>query len=103
MTVKWLTDGWISYVHRILPRGSTQIQVQETRRAFYAGMQHYHGVLATLDADATPAERTRILAEIERELQTFVKFVGSTEEQLANAFETDFCGIAITGGNDGKH
>lgn len=100
--LRWITDGWVSYVHSIIPRDATETQIQETRRAFYAGAQHYHGVLATLDADAKPGERDRILQDIERELQGYLKVLGTREEQLANALERNYCGITA-GAQHGQH
>lgn len=37
---KLIEAGWIGYAEHVLPSGANPVQVQETRRAFYAGAAH---------------------------------------------------------------
>lgn len=49
--------GWDDYVQRVLPPGVGPVQLQETRRAFYAGAVHlFHTLITMLDPDAEPTE-----------------------------------------------
>ena len=37
--------GWLAYAERVLPKDAPKVQVQECRRAFYAGAAHLFGGL----------------------------------------------------------
>lgn len=37
---KLIEAGWLQYAEHVLPTGAPPVQVQESRRAFYAGAAH---------------------------------------------------------------
>jgi len=64
-----IADGWDSYRSEVVPPDALPVQVQETRRAFYAGARHLlSGIL--LMADARQDEE-QFMEAIEGELQDF--------------------------------
>lgn len=69
---------WNSYRENVLPAECSEIQITETRRAFYAGVKGFLGYLLTvLDPAADPTEEDLwIMEEIERELKEFAEHVG---------------------------
>jgi len=89
---KLLTDqgkiveaGWVSYLRLVVPRNASAVQVEETRRSFFAGAQHLFGSIMTmLDVGAEPTEADLgRMDQIHAELQAFAKSfrvgVGSQE------------------------
>lgn len=48
---------WDEYARKVLPQNAGQVQIQETRRAFYAGgVRLFYTMLSMLDSDAEPTE-----------------------------------------------
>jgi hypothetical protein len=63
--------GWRSYRDQVLPNGAPPIQLQETRRAFYAGAK---ALLTVLTNDVTPLTEdagVRVLETIDKVLNQF--------------------------------
>jgi hypothetical protein len=65
--------GWNSYRTEVVPPDAPEVQVRESRRAFYAGATW---LFATLSVDLSPgAEPTEadiaVLSEIDKELHEF--------------------------------
>lgn len=78
-----LAEQWRFYLDDVIPKGAGQTQVQETRRAFYAGAVACFAVLNSfLDGGTEPTD-----AEIQRvegmvqELEDFSKSIGTPFEQ----------------------
>ena len=74
-----IVDGlWRQYMERVMPVDAPQVQVQECRRAFYAGA---HGVMAEIARlaspgdDVTPAD-DQLMESILAELVMFSREVG---------------------------
>lgn len=54
-----LYEAWVSYARDVIPRDASTVQVEETRRGFYAGAAAFFGLeQAALGpgAEPTPAE-----------------------------------------------
>ena len=69
---KLIETGWQIVAREALPPNCHPIQLQEMRRAFYAGCQHLFGVLAAVGDDAVSEDRgVEILAAVGDELQQF--------------------------------
>ena len=68
-----IEDGWRSYAEHVLPTHAPKVQTQETRRTFYAGVQHAMGLFWDIGDDiVSEDEGVRRLESIRDELQTFV-------------------------------
>lgn len=76
--MKRILEAWKSYERDILiPARAGAIQIQETRRAFYAGAQTlFFAIMNMLDPgqEATDADLVK-MDEIEQELKSFVEDV----------------------------
>jgi hypothetical protein len=71
---KIIGAGWAGYHLLVIPANAPQVQVDESRNAFYAGAQHLFGSLMSIltdDAEPTEGEILRI-ARIDEELKLFV-------------------------------
>jgi hypothetical protein len=75
--MKRLRDQWATYRERVVPAEAMPIQVQECRRAFYAGAESLlRAVMAGLDPGAEPTDADMVkMQEIEIELSQFVEDV----------------------------
>ena len=64
---------WLEYRESVVPRDAHCVQLQECRRAFYAGVHSFFTeLMAMLDADRDPTESdTKKLGLIEVELRRF--------------------------------
>lgn len=59
MTAKRLRDEWANYRERVVPVDAPPVQVQESRRAFYAGAQAFYGLsmeMLTDESEPTDGE-----------------------------------------------
>ena len=73
MGAKHVAAEWATYAEQIVPKGAPQVQVQETRRAFYAGAASVLFRINRLledDAEPTPAD-LQMMDDIEAELAEF--------------------------------
>lgn len=69
-----IRNKWLSYRAEVVPLNAPQIQVDECRRAFYAGATAlFFAVLSRLDpaSEVTPAD-IQILSDVQDELEEFV-------------------------------
>lgn len=70
-------EEWLSFRNKVIPANATSVQLQEMRRAFYAGVEM---LLARLirgmsdGPDSKPEDET-MLAEMQEELADFAKSV----------------------------
>ena len=71
---KIIEFGWAVYLKSVISPMASQIQIDETRNAFFAGAQHlFASILAVLDPDKEPTERDlRRMDAIAKELSNFV-------------------------------
>lgn len=54
---KIMDAAWRSYAEQVLPFGASDVQRQESRRAFYAGAQSlFGGILTMLDPGEEPTD-----------------------------------------------
>lgn len=77
MTNHTIRSAWDSYRRAVLPATAPAIQIQECRRAFYAGAEGlYVRIMTGLEPgpDATGGDLT-FLAELDRELRDFARSV----------------------------
>lgn len=64
---------WERYSEKVLPRGAGEVQVTETRRAFYAGgTALFYAVMAMLEPGSEPTEADmRAMTALRDELDAF--------------------------------
>ncbi len=78
--MKSIKQEWELYKVVVVPAGASPIQLQETRRAFYAGAEAMTRLMhAATTQTATEEEGMQAFAEIERELQDFTRQVQAGE------------------------
>ena len=72
-----MAEQWDSFARAVLPKDASAVQLQEMRRAFYAGAQAIlHGVIAALAPEAEPTdEDLHMMANLEIELSEFAEAV----------------------------
>ena len=75
MTRRLVVEGWNSYRREVLPQECGPVQLEETRRAFYAGAAHlFYALQSVLDADAEPTDADLAqMQAIEVELVQYVR------------------------------
>ncbi len=57
MSKKYIADGWKSYQQLVMDPKAGQVQVDETKQAFYAGASLlWYALMFTLEPDAEPTE-----------------------------------------------
>lgn len=71
---KLVEAGWLSYRILVMPAEVGAVQLDETRKAFFAGAHHLFGSIMTiLEPDAEPTEADmRRMDLIHQELQKFM-------------------------------
>ena len=71
---KIIEAGWVSYLRFVMPASASAVQIEETRRGFYAGAQHLFGsIMTVLDPGAEPTENDlKRFDYIHAELEAFV-------------------------------
>jgi hypothetical protein len=74
---KLIEREWLTYRNEVIPKNAPLVQLQECRRAFYAGAQALlHTVMRLSDPGIEPTEADmRMMEGIEQELQDFAKAV----------------------------
>jgi len=77
MKHKTIRDGWIKYMELVMPSGASSVQIQETRRAFYAGASHILHLLAVIgdDPSLTEDEGAKIIEDRAQEVDNFASDV----------------------------
>ena len=72
-----MMEQWDEFARRILPANCSQVQRQETRRAFYAGAQAIlFRVIAAFAPEAEPtAEDLQVMEDLDQELRDFAKLI----------------------------
>jgi hypothetical protein len=70
---KIIEAGWVSYLHNVMPASAGAVQIEETRRAFYASAHHlFASIMTMLEPGAEPTEKDmRRLDHINNELRAF--------------------------------
>lgn len=71
---KLIEAGWVSYRFLVMPSEVGAVQIDETRKAFFAGAHHLFGSIMTiLEPDAEPTEADlRRMDLVHQELQKFM-------------------------------
>lgn len=81
-----IADEWQKYLRLVVPHGAPDVQVQETRRSFYAGASAcLDTILSFLEGgeDPTELELGRMDA-LQEELIEFARRAGSPDESRAD-------------------
>ncbi len=70
---KLIEAGWLTYRHRVMPATCGQVQVTETRTAFFAAAQYlFTSLMTILEPDAEPTENdVKRIDAIAQELKAF--------------------------------
>lgn len=72
-----IASQWQSYEAQVLPKGCSPVQLQETRRAFYAGAASILAHMATLsEEDISEEEGSDIIEELMQESRDFTARIG---------------------------
>lgn len=77
---KIIAHLWANYEKQVIPAGASTVQIQETKRAFYAGS---HALLTTLvdildqDNDVTDKD-LKVMDDLYQELEAFVLSIRQT-------------------------
>ena len=84
--VPTVKQEWEDFKQKIIPAGAPEIQVQEMRRAFYAGALILLGLVATLSEEAESEESgAEELDKLDKELKDFFSKVGKDFWVLCNS------------------
>jgi hypothetical protein len=71
-------EGWASYLAAVMPAGAGAVQIEETKRAFYAGAAAMFGdMLTAAELDEDPA--AALLEAFDRELADYLRMFKSRE------------------------
>lgn len=72
---KIIQGGWLGYRLCVMPQTASEIQVSETRKAFFAGAQHlFASIMSILDPGSEPTEKDlQRMTLIHTELEAFEK------------------------------
>ncbi|MBN3949411.1 MAG: hypothetical protein HWQ38_24275 [Nostoc sp. NMS7] len=72
-----ISSHWQSYEAQVLPKGCSPVQLQETRRAFYAGAVSVLALMAKLsEEEITEEEGSDIIEELMQESRDFTARIG---------------------------
>lgn len=79
---KLIEAGWVAYKLAVLPATASETQIDETRKAFFAGALHLFQTINTfLDDDAEPTEADlERMSQIHAELQEYFDSLSQPEE-----------------------
>jgi hypothetical protein len=71
--MKYIKHGWDSYHRLVVPRNASDIQVTETKQAFYAGAAIlFQALMLTLDPGVEPTDTDmQRMADIQAEIDAF--------------------------------
>lgn len=74
MKLKLIEDSWNDYFSKVVPEDASEIQVRETRKAFYAGaVCLYTTIMTSLGPNAEVSESDlNIVGSIQDELRQFL-------------------------------
>lgn len=74
--------GWLSYREQVVPTSASAVQVQESRRAFYAGAAHIFSVLGALGGDEfSEYQGVQTMERVSAELRQYARDVGTSGER----------------------
>ena len=83
--VKLIESGWRSYRHEIISKAASDVQISETRQAFYAGAALlFHSIMKILEPGDEPTDADlEVMTSIQAELDQFgveldAKYLGNT-------------------------
>lgn len=80
--MRTIKEEWLSY-RAVLPANASPIQLQETRRAFYAGCVSLLKLLSALEDDGLSDDAGALVIEgLSAELKAFNKAIGTPMESL---------------------
>ena len=66
-----IQDAWLNYKSKVVPDSACEIQVNETKQAFYAGSLCAFSLLGTVAEKYTEEQGANILEGIDKELADF--------------------------------
>jgi hypothetical protein len=76
--MKTLEQEWLNYSSRILPKGCSPVQRQETRRAYYAGIWTLLQMVKEIgDDEVSEDQGVQELEKLENECINFMSQIGS--------------------------
>lgn len=74
--MSFIQQLWESYANEVVPKGAPPIQIQETRRAFYAGATALlQAQMALGDEGVTEEEGVRFFEDISEDIKEFLSLV----------------------------
>ena len=72
-----IQDHWFDYRKSVMPKGCSDIQIRETRRAFYAGAATMLSVMDEIAGLGSHSKEEDAIRTIENDLQTFHDGIGT--------------------------
>lgn len=74
--------GWLAYAQEIVPKSAPSVQVQESRRVFFAGAAHVFAMLGALGGDEFSEDQgVAVMDRLLAELQQYGRDVGTPRER----------------------
>jgi hypothetical protein len=70
-------EAWLTYLDNVVPKDAGQTQIQECKRAFYAGAVTAYGICVTLPEDDDAS--LQLLNEVNAEMQAYSAAIGVSE------------------------
>ena len=68
-----VANEWAGYLERAMPGNASPVQVQECKRAFYAGVRTINTIIAKLsEGDGVSDDDISVVAGVEAELAAFL-------------------------------
>lgn len=68
-----IQEGWIGYSKGVIPKDASAVQIEETRRAFYAGAAQVLGVMYEVGSrDLSEPAGVGILEGMHEEVRVFI-------------------------------
>ncbi len=70
---QFIKDGWDKYHRIVVPKDAPEIQIKETRQAFYAGAAVlWQSIMVVMSAEAEPTDQDiQYMDDIQTELDAF--------------------------------
>jgi hypothetical protein len=71
-----IAQMWLAYLDDVVPKGAPQVQLQETKRAFYAGVKAALGILTEIGDDTISEDQgVAIIEAMHEECRAFINDV----------------------------
>ncbi len=74
--MKPINEAWETYRDGVLPKESLQVQIDECRKAFYAGAFSHHAITTGIgEPDVSEEHGMKLLSAVDEEIREFVQSI----------------------------